>query len=101
MATSMAQDGHAALQVLIHSKGRNVQPCLRQFLPLLFSLAEHHQVSETEEAVYVVLEDLRTHCEGWARSGLPAHLWVTGMAVRRFRMMASSTDHAGVLQGSR
>lgn len=64
-----------------------LQTCVHVFAPLLFALAEHAQVADQEGAVEAVLRDLNTHALGWPRSGLPARVWVTGMAQRRFQLL--------------
>ncbi|UQN08052.1 hypothetical protein [Deinococcus sp. QL22] len=77
----------AALQGLGRAEPHALHTCLQAFAPLLFALAERAQVADQEEAVEAVVRDLATHALSWPRSGLPARVWVTGMAQRRFQLL--------------
>ncbi|WP_139806374.1 hypothetical protein [Deinococcus hopiensis] len=68
-----------------------MQASLRLFLPLLFALAQRHQLPDPEEAVHLALQDICTFCACWEKSGLPAHVWVAGIARQRFKTLGSST----------
>ncbi len=62
-----------------------MEPCVRAFLPLLFAVAQHYQVSlaEREDVMVLILKDLRAYAPNWKNTELPARVWVTGLAKRR------------------
>lgn len=76
--------GDEVLRTLVRDGGRDLRPCVGAFSPLLFALAAHCQVAQPEDAVYRALAELRRRAPYWEASGLPARLWVAGVARRCF-----------------
>lgn len=62
-----------------------MEPCVQAFLPLLFAVANHYQVplAEREDLMVLIFKDLRAYAPKWKNTGLPARVWVTGMAKHR------------------
>lgn len=87
----LANTAHeAALSGLAQANRQAMQTCIQVFAPLLFTLAERAQVMDQEAAVAAVFRELQLHHPGWRRSGLPAQVWVTGMAQRHFHIWQRS-----------
>ncbi|UQN09303.1 hypothetical protein M1R55_22285 (plasmid) [Deinococcus sp. QL22] len=88
---SLTLSAEEALQGFGRGESDALQICVQLFAPLLFALAQQAQGVGREEAVEAVLRNLETHHQGWHRSGLPARVWVTGMAQRRFQLLRQSS----------
>ncbi|WP_157451502.1 hypothetical protein [Deinococcus aquatilis] len=59
--------------------------CVRPFLPLLFTLADRAGVADREAVVAAMLKDVQQWCHCWESSGLPARVWVIGVAQRHLQ----------------
>lgn len=58
--------------------------------PLLFALARHHALPDPEEFTFQVLRRAVRERDCWLRSGLPARVWMCGLATQ----LAARARHA-------
>ncbi|MFC5847580.1 hypothetical protein [Deinococcus petrolearius] len=75
------------LRAFLLGGGQDLYLCVKVFTPLLFALAAHYRLAQPEDAVYLALSEIRRCAPCWEASGLPAHLWVAGIARRRFECL--------------
>ncbi|MVN88600.1 hypothetical protein GO986_17835 [Deinococcus sp. HMF7620] len=81
-----------ALERLVASNGQELAECVRTFGPVLYRLAQHEGLPDPEEATYLALSRVQVHCESWTRSGLPARVWVLGVARQLYRGLTHHRD---------
>lgn len=74
-----------ALDHLIDSGGSDLTPCVHAFTGLLLALALRSGMSDPEEAAYHALVAVQTHAGAWRSTGLPARVWVLGLALQCYR----------------
>ena len=77
----------AVLRAFLVGGGQDLSLCVKVFTPLLFALAAHHRLARPEEAVYLAFTEVRRCAHCWEPSGLPARLWVAGVARRCFETL--------------
>lgn len=95
MVSGSLQDcNDEVLRAFLVGGGQDLYLCVKVFSPLLFALAAHYRLAQPEEAIYLVFEEVRRQAACWEPSGLPAQLWIAGLARRRFETLGRAGSAA-------
>lgn len=82
------------LRAFLVGGGQDLYLCVKVFSPLLFALAAHYRLARPEDAVYLAFAEVRRRAPCWEASGLPARLWVAGVARRCFENLRRAESAA-------